>query len=101
MTSHDACISGTFRILAVASVQRLKLEALIPVSADGELRSVIKFLNVQTIALIEIHDTRLVFGEIRCQISVQTKLTGVLFVFTSAIKANVVLYVYYHEIFNH
>ena len=55
MTSHDAYTSGTFRVLTVASLQRLKMEALIPASADCEVRSVIKFLNVQSIAPIEIH----------------------------------------------
>ena len=30
MTSHDACTSGTTRVLTVASLQRLKMEALIP-----------------------------------------------------------------------
>ena len=49
MTSHDARTSGTFRVLTVASLQRLKLEALIPAPADCEVRSVIKFLNAQSI----------------------------------------------------
>ena len=31
MTSHDACTSGTFRVLKVASLQRLKMEA--PITA--------------------------------------------------------------------
>ena len=30
MTLHDACTSGTSRVLTVASLQRLKMEALIP-----------------------------------------------------------------------
>ena len=42
MTSHDACTSGTSRVLTVASLQRLKMEALIPAPADCEVRSVIK-----------------------------------------------------------
>ena len=53
--SHYAWTSGTSRVFTVASLQRLKLEALIPVPADCEVRSVIKFLNVQSITPIEIH----------------------------------------------
>ena len=45
MTSHDAWTSGTYRVLTVASLQRLKVEALIPDPADCEVWSVIKFLN--------------------------------------------------------
>ena len=55
MISHDACISGTSRVLTVASLQRLKLEALTPALADFEVRSVIKCLDAQRIASIEIH----------------------------------------------
>ena len=40
MTSHQACISGTYRVLTLASLQRLNLEALIPAPADGEVRTV-------------------------------------------------------------
>ena len=47
MTSHDACTSRTSRVLTVASLKRLKLEALIPAPADCEVRSVIKFLNAE------------------------------------------------------
>ena len=54
-TSHDACTSGTSRVLTVASLQLLKLEALIPAPADCEIRCVIKFLNTQSISPIEIH----------------------------------------------
>ena len=53
ITLHDACTSGTIQVLTVASLQRLKLEALIPASANYEVRSVIKFLNAQSIAPIE------------------------------------------------
>ena len=52
MTSHDALHWRTSR---VTSLQRLKLEALIPTSADCEVRSVMKFLIAQNIAPIEIH----------------------------------------------
>ena len=55
MTSQDACTSGTSRVLTVASLQRLKIITLIPAPADCEVRSVIKFLNVQSMAPIEIH----------------------------------------------
>ena len=55
MTSHDACTSMSSRILTVASLQRLKMAALIRTPADCEVRSVIKFLNAQSIAPIEIH----------------------------------------------
>ena len=78
--SHDACISGTFQVLTVASLQQLKLEALIPTPTDCEVRSVIKFLNAQSKALIEIHHTGLVFGESRVQIPVLNKRFGVIFV---------------------
>ena len=80
MTSHDECTSGTSRVFAVASLQRLKLEILIPAPADCEVRSVIKFVNAQSTAPIEIHHTALIFGEFRVQIPVLTKLIGVLFV---------------------
>ena len=55
ITSHDACTSETSRVLTVASLQRLKMEPLIPAPADCEMRSVIKFLNAQSIESIEIH----------------------------------------------
>ena len=55
MTSHDACTSRTSWVLTVASLQRLKMGALIPAPADCEVRSLIKFLNAQSIAPIEIH----------------------------------------------
>ena len=55
MTPLDACTSGTSRILSVASLQRLKEEALIPALADCEVRSMIKFLTAQSITPIEIH----------------------------------------------
>ena len=55
MASHDACTSGTYRVLTVAFLQRLRMEAFIPTPADCEMRSVIKFLNAQSIAPIEIH----------------------------------------------
>ena len=47
MPSHDACTSGISRVLTVASLQRLKVEALIPAPANCEVRSVI--LNAQNI----------------------------------------------------
>jgi hypothetical protein len=40
-----ACTNGTSCVLTVASLQLLKMEALIPAPADCESRSVIKFLN--------------------------------------------------------
>ena len=55
MTSHDTCTSGTYQILKVAALLRLKMEALIPAPAYCEARSVIKFLNTQSIAPIEFH----------------------------------------------
>ena len=39
MTSHDACTSGTSRLLTVPSLQQLKMEALIPAPTDCEVRS--------------------------------------------------------------
>ena len=63
MTLHDACTSWTSQILGVASLQRLKMEALIPAPADYEVRSVIKFLNAQCKALIKIrHQLCQIFG---------------------------------------
>ena len=58
MTSHDACTSGISRVLTVESFQRLNMEALIPAPADCEVRSVIKFLNTQSIAPIKIQRQR-------------------------------------------
>ena len=55
MTWHDARTSGTSRVFTVASLQRLKVESLIPAPADCEVLSVMKFLNAQIIAPIEIH----------------------------------------------
>ena len=55
LSTHGTCTSGTFRVLTVASLQRLKMEALVPVPTDCEVRSVIKVLNVQGIAPFEIH----------------------------------------------
>ena len=52
---RDTCTSGTSIVLAVASLQRLKMETLIPAPADCEVWSVIKFLNAQNIVPIEIH----------------------------------------------
>ena len=43
---HDACTSGTSRVLTLTSLQRLNLEAPIPALTDDAVRSVIgKFLN--------------------------------------------------------
>ena len=53
--SHDACTSGTSRVLTVAPLQLLKMEALIPAHADCEVWSVIEVLKSQSIALNEIH----------------------------------------------
>ena len=50
ITSHGACTSGTSLVLTVASLQRLKMEALVPAPAG-----MIKRLNAQSIAQIEIH----------------------------------------------
>ena len=49
MTSHDACTSGTSRVLTV-SLQRLKLEAHIPAPGNCEVR----FLNAHSTAQFEI-----------------------------------------------
>ena len=54
-TSQVACTSGTSRVLTVASLKRLNMEALIPAPADCEVQSVIKFFNAQSVAPIEIH----------------------------------------------
>ena len=55
MTPCDACTSRTSRVLTVASLHRLKMEALIPAPANCEMHFVIKFLNAQSIVPIEIH----------------------------------------------
>ena len=65
MTSHDSCTIGTFRVLTVASLQRLKLEVLIPTPADCEVSSVIKFLNSQSTASIEIRQLWQAYGYTR------------------------------------
>ena len=69
MTSHDECTSGTARFLTVASLQLLKMEALIPAPADCEERFVIKFLNAQSTEPIEIHFQL-------CQVYGHTRLDG-------------------------
>ena len=49
MTSHNTCSSWTSRVLIVASLQRLKMVALIPTPANCEVRSVMKiFKNKQS-----------------------------------------------------
>ena len=45
MKSHDTCISRNFLVHTVASLERLKKEALIPAPADYEVGSLIKFLK--------------------------------------------------------
>ena len=69
LISHDACTSGTSRVLTVASLQRLIMEALIPAPADCEVRSMIKLLNAVSIAPIEIHRQL-------CQVDGHTRLDG-------------------------
>ena len=49
------CTSGISWVLAVASLQLLKMEALIPAPAVCEVWSVIELLNAQSTAPIEIH----------------------------------------------
>ena len=44
MTSHDACISGTSRVLTVAQLQRLNMEVFLVELVDCEVQSMIKFL---------------------------------------------------------
>ena len=55
MMSLDACISRSIKVLTVASLQQFKMEALIPAPANCEVRFVLKFLNAQSIAPIEIY----------------------------------------------
>ena len=69
MMSHDASTSGISRVLTVASLQRLKMEALIPAPADCEMRSVIKFLNAQSTGPMKIHRQL-------CQVYGDTRLDG-------------------------
>ena len=45
----------------------MKLEALIPAPADGEVWPVIMFLNAQSLAPIEIHHTDLIFKQINME----------------------------------
>ena len=81
-TILDASTSGTSRVLTVASLQRLKMEGLIPAPAGCEVWSVIKFLNSESIAPIEIHrqlwqifgHTRLDGQHISCRSSVWRRL---------------------------
>ena len=54
MMLHDVCTSRNSQVLTLASLQRLKMESLIPAPTNCEVRSVIKFLNAQSIAPIEI-----------------------------------------------
>ena len=46
-TSHDACNSRTSHVLTIASLQRLKMEALIPTPADREVWSAIKVFEIK------------------------------------------------------
>ena len=39
LMSHNACTSGTSRVLTIASLQWLKMEALIPANIDCDLQS--------------------------------------------------------------
>ena len=55
MVSHGSYTSGTSVFLTVASFRQLKMEALIPAPTDCEVQSMMKFLNAQSIAPIEIH----------------------------------------------
>ena len=64
-TSHEACTSGTSRVLKVASLQQLKMETFIPAPADREMWSVITYLNAQSIAPIEIHCQLCHYGHTR------------------------------------
>ena len=41
-------LAGLTRVLTVESLQRLKMEALIPAPSECEVRSMIKFLNAQS-----------------------------------------------------
>ena len=61
-TMHDACSSGTWRVFIVVRLQRLKMKALIPSSADCVVRSVIKVLNAQSIIPVEIRQLCHVYG---------------------------------------
>ena len=63
--TYGACTSGSSRVLTIASLQRLKMEALIPAPADCEVRSVIKFLSAKCIAPIEIRQLCEVYGHKR------------------------------------
>ena len=101
MTSHDACTSGTSRVLTVASLQRLRMDALIPAPADCEIASTIKFLNAKSTAPIEIHHTGLEFGRSRVQIPVPANLTGIFLWLPSAIKGNAGLDFHYNDPFDH
>ena len=65
MTSQDICTSGTSRVLTVASLQRLKMEALIPAPTECEVQFLIKFLNAQSIASIEIYQLCQIYGHTR------------------------------------
>ena len=47
--TYDACTSENSRALTVASLQRLKMETVIPAPADCQVRPVIKFSNAQSI----------------------------------------------------
>ena len=52
---YDVSISWTSRVLTVASLQRLEIEAFIPAPGDCQVQSMIKFLKAQSIVPIEIH----------------------------------------------
>ena len=67
MTSHDPCTCRNSRVLTIASLQGLKMEALIPVPT--EVWSMINFLNAQSIVPIKIHHQL-------CEVYGHTRLDG-------------------------
>ena len=69
MTSHDACNSGTSWVLTIASLQRFKMEAVIPAPVGCEVRYMVKFYNAQGIPPIEIHRQL-------CQVHGHTRFDG-------------------------
>ena len=69
MSSHDSSSSKTSRVLTVPSLQPYKVEVLIAALADFEVLSMIKFLNAQSRASIEI------FRQL-CQVYGRTLLDG-------------------------
>ena len=84
MTSHDACTSGTSRVLTVVSLQRLKRRLLFQLPPT--VKCVCDKILECTEHSVDRNPSQLVFGEFWVQIPVLTKRIGVLFVVSLSLQ---------------